>query len=198
VWLFKLEAIRIGDSDAAPLLTRIVGPTPETRQIAATKREGSVRDTSRFAFFERLLDRAAPKTSLHIGIAAKRGPYLSRQVNGVGWVYGVREHGTRALVWIERGADRENETDAIYQKLLSHRHEIEGAFGSALDWEAKESNRSRKIGVDLHDGGWADPDTWDHVIDETVEAMISLERAIGPYLPDALAAAERLSPERGS
>ncbi|MEX0664743.1 MAG: DUF4268 domain-containing protein [Acidimicrobiia bacterium] len=190
VWLFKLEAIRIGKSDPAPLLTRIVGPSEETRKIAATKREDSERDSARRAFFERLLDRAAEKTPLHIGLLPKKGPYLSRQVGGVGWVYGVREHGTRVIVWIERGAGREAETDAIFQSLVAHRAEIEADFGGALEWEAKESNRSRKIVVDLAEGGWADAEDWDQVIDSTVDTMIRLEAAVAQRLPAALESAE--------
>lgn len=190
VWLFKVEAIRIGGSDPAALLTRIVGPSEETRHISATRREESARDSARFAFFERLLERAAGRTSLHDGLTPKKGPYLSRQVEGVGWVYGVREHGTRVILWIERGADRELETRAIFEALLASRGEIEASFGEPLEWEAKESNRSRKIAFDLNTGGWDDPDMWDEIGDRTADAMARLERAVKLHLPAALAAAE--------
>ncbi len=188
IWLFKVEAVRIGDSPAAPLLTKIVGPSVEGKQIAATKREDSARDVARRAFWERLLERATLRTQLHSGLGAKSGPYLSRQQNGIGWVYGVREHGTRALCWIERGPDREAETDAVFNALSTHRHEIEAAFGGPLVWDAKEGNRSRKIGLDLEVGGWQDTELWDTAIDTTVDAMVRLEVAISPWVNEALAA----------
>jgi hypothetical protein len=197
VWLFKLEAIRIGASDPAPLFTRIVEPTEETRKIAASKREDSARESARVSFFERLLERASGKTSLHAGLTPKKGPYLSRQVSGVAWVYGVREHGTRVIVWIERGPDREAQTETIYESLLTHRQEIEDKFGGPLQWEAKESNRSRKIGLELNDGGWADGDHWDEITDATIDAMVGLEQAITPYLQEALSAAEQVAPAAG-
>ena len=98
IWLLKVEAIRIGDSAPAPLLTTIVGPSIEAKKIAATKQEDSARHGARRAFWERLLERAASISSLHTGINPKSGPYLGRQQSGTNWTYGVREHGTRATL----------------------------------------------------------------------------------------------------
>lgn len=84
--------------------------------------------------------------------------------------------------------DREAETEAVFNALMDHRHEIETAFGAPLVWDAKEGNRSRKIGLDLEEGGWQDTDLWDAAIDATVDAMVRLESAISPFLTEALAA----------
>ena len=38
-YLLKVEAVRIGDSEPAPLLTLIVGPSKEGREVGETKKE---------------------------------------------------------------------------------------------------------------------------------------------------------------
>ena len=37
--MLKIEAIKIGDSEPAPLLTKIVGPSEEARKLGKVKKE---------------------------------------------------------------------------------------------------------------------------------------------------------------
>ncbi|MCO5328249.1 MAG: hypothetical protein M9964_14540, partial [Solirubrobacterales bacterium] len=69
-YLVKLEAIRIGDSPAAPLLTLITGPSDETRELGEQKKEFAERHGIRRAFWESLLERARQRTSLHSAVSA--------------------------------------------------------------------------------------------------------------------------------
>jgi hypothetical protein len=193
-WLFKIEAIRIGDSLPAPSLTKIVGPAEDVAIIRARSPQGEVRARTRRTFFEQLLEHAAGLTKLHVGVKAGGHPWLGRRVGrGVSWVYGVRTNGTRVMLYIDRGAMHRDENDAIYQSLLTHRDEIERAFGNPLIWEAKENNRSRTLSQDLVHGGWIDPDTWPVANEATVSAMISLEGAVKPFLKEALAAGDAVA-----
>lgn len=73
-YMVKVEAIRIGTSPAAPLLTLITGPSPETRQVGAEKHERAERYDLREAFWSSLLDRARGKTALHSGVSAGKTP----------------------------------------------------------------------------------------------------------------------------
>lgn len=188
VYLFKIEAIRIGDSRAAPLLTRIVGPSEETARISATKREKSARHASRRAFFEQLLAHAKTRTKLHSGRTGTEGPHLNGPSGhtGVLLTYGVTQHGTSVMLWIDRGPDASRENEAIFQYLLERRSEIEGAFGSELEWQSKAGNRSRKLIHAMSEGGWVDEDGWDTVVETTVDAMIRLEAAVKPHLTTAV------------
>src|SRR3954454_2284588 len=63
-YLVKVEAIRIGDSPAAPLLTLITGPSVETKQVGAQKQELAERYDLRHAFWESLLPRARERSTL--------------------------------------------------------------------------------------------------------------------------------------
>ena len=68
-YLLKLEAIRIGDSEPAPLLTQIVAPSEATREVGRTKQEMAERERLRYRFFEGLLQHAKAKTQLHANIS---------------------------------------------------------------------------------------------------------------------------------
>jgi hypothetical protein len=92
-------------------------------------------------------ERAAERTSLHAGIAATAGPWIGRRVAGsYNWIYGARTDGTRAMPYLDRGAVRRGENDAIYQALLAHRAEIEESFGGPLGWE-EPLPQTHRVGV---------------------------------------------------
>ena len=57
-YLLKIEAIRIGESERAPLLTLIVGPSKEGREVGETKKEIAERYEIRRRFWTGLLDYA--------------------------------------------------------------------------------------------------------------------------------------------
>jgi predicted acyl esterase len=107
-------------------------------------------------------------------------------------------HGTSVILWIERGAGAEEESDGIFRSLLEHRQEIEDSFGAPLDWEAKESNRSRKVRFGLDGGGWSDMEQWPEAVDVTVDAMLRLDRAVSPHLPSAMKSIDRIVGPRPS
>ena len=62
-YLVKVEAVRIGQSEPAPLLTLIVGPSEEARQVGEAKKEMAEADRLRQAFWTGLLD--TPTEELH-------------------------------------------------------------------------------------------------------------------------------------
>jgi hypothetical protein len=68
----KIEAICIGNSMPAPLLTLIVGPTDETRDVGVIKRDRAERHSLRYEFFGQLLDYARTKTPLHSNMSPER------------------------------------------------------------------------------------------------------------------------------
>jgi hypothetical protein len=70
-YLVKVEAVRIGDSEPAPLLTLIVGPTAEARGVGETKKELAERHIIRQRFWTELLEKAKQTTRLHSGGVAR-------------------------------------------------------------------------------------------------------------------------------
>lgn len=75
-FLLKVEAIRIGDSPAAPLLTLITGPSAETRHVGVQKQKRAERHDSRHAFWTGLLEQARGERHPHSGVSPGTDSWL--------------------------------------------------------------------------------------------------------------------------
>jgi hypothetical protein len=183
-YLFKLEAIRIGDSSPAALLTQIVGPAHTSKQAARSKKEKGARHQSRREFFTALQEHAAGITKLHATRTPPDGPYFDSAsgVRGIIYNYGVRKDEVTTGIWIDAGIGSEQWCEDAFIELHNHKNEIEEAFGGPLVWHSKPGNRSRRVYFETDAGGWSDPDSWDKVIPLAVDAMVRFEAALSPYL----------------
>ena len=181
-YLLKVEAVRIGDSPAAPLLTRIVGPSAETKAVSQKNREFSERYDLRERWWVNLLER--PGANLHRHITPGRYSWigLSSGVRGINFNYAVRQHDSQAEVYIDRGADSDEENRHIFDQLFARRAQIEDRFGGTLKWEALEGKRACRISSGVEGGYKTDPEEWDEIQDVLVSRMNSLVDAIKPEL----------------
>jgi hypothetical protein len=87
--LLKVEAVRIGDSPPAPLLTLITGPSLESREVGATKQELKERHIIRQRFWAGLLEMAHEKTNLHANISPGKESWIGTGAGkyGLGFNY---------------------------------------------------------------------------------------------------------------
>jgi hypothetical protein len=67
-YLVKLEAVRIGGSPPAPLLTLITGPSAETDDAGRTKKDLAERHNLRYRWWAQLLEGAKTRTGSHAGV----------------------------------------------------------------------------------------------------------------------------------
>lgn len=183
-YLLKLEAIKIGESSPAPLLTLIVGPSDATKAVGKAKKEFAERYVIRRDFWTGLLDHAKTKTKLHTGISPGRYPWIGTGAGkrGLTLNYVVWEHKTGVELYIDRGKNSDEENKAIFDKLYASKDQIEKHFGDALEWERLEGKRASRIRKTINLGGWKDPEKWVDVCSVTVDAMIRLEKALKPYI----------------
>ena len=189
IYMFKIQAIQIDESPIAPLLTLIVGPSDNSKNLVSTKREKTERHTKRRAFFTTLLEYAEEHTSLHQGRAAPDGPYLSTGTghSGMHLTYGVGRNSTKIHLWIDKGKEAEEWTASIYQYFLQHKNTIEESYGGPLQWNVRRGEgRSRTIADVIEMGGWVDEDSWNKVVTETVGRMIKLDQALRPHFAKAV------------
>ena len=191
-YMFKIQAIRIGNSPPAPLMTLIVGP-PELAKEAVAFRQDAPESRQ---FLEALLEHANSRTPLHSGVSPKNDRYVSTSSGhpGVDLVYGVTREGTSVSVRIDKQEAPAEWHDALFTFLCSKKEEIEESLGESLTWEAKEANRNRKLRATLEFGGWADRDKWPKAIEMTVDRMIQLDQAVRPLLADAVREADSAAP----
>ena len=183
-YLLKLEAIRIGESDPAPLLTLIVGPSDATKAVGKAKQEFAERHDIRRDFWARLLEHAKTKTKLHAAISPGRYAWIGTGAgkSGLGLNYVVWEHETTVELYIDRGKNRDTENKTIFDTLYAKKDEVEKSFGDALEWERLDNKRASRIRKIISLGGWKDPDKWTEIHMAMVDAMIRLEKALRPYI----------------
>jgi hypothetical protein len=184
-YMVKVEAVKIGNSPAAPLLTLIVGPSEEAETVGHAKKEMAERYEERRRWWKELIERSSATTKLHSHLTPGKYSWLgtSSGVRGVNFNYIVIQDQCAAEVYIDRGKNAEEENLAIFEQLYAHKEEIERAFGGPLSWERLEERRACRIKTWVRSGGYRSPeDNWQTIQDEVINAMTRLEKAVRPFL----------------
>ena len=157
-YLIKLEAIQIEDSNPAPLLTLIVGPSEEGRAIGGQKKEMAERYDIRQHFWAKLLDYSILMTKLHANISPSQYSWIGTGagIRGLAYNYVVTQHESSVELYIDRGKDSDQENLSIFKQLESSKAEIEKQFGGPLEWQELEGRRACRIRFTVKDGGYRD------------------------------------------
>ena len=179
-YLLKLEAVRIGDSPPAPLLTLIVGSSEESQEVSETRQELTERHLLRRRFWTALLDRAKEKTQLHASISSSQYNYVQTGTGkrGLTLRYVIQQHTSDIDLYIDRGTDADHTNEEIFDRLEQSKAEIEETFGEPLEWQRLESKRACRINKRFSLGGYrADEERWPDIQDAMIDGMIQLEKA---------------------
>lgn len=107
-YLLKIEAIKIGDSPPEPLLTLVVGPSEEGRDISTTKKELAEQDDTLGRFWTALQEKARNRATLHAVVSPGRGNWLSMSagVRGLFFNYIERKNGAKVELYIDQGGEQ--------------------------------------------------------------------------------------------
>lgn len=183
-YLLKVEAVRIGESPAAPLLTLITGPSEESRQVGETKKELAERYHIRRRFWTELLSRARGKTKLFSAISPGKENWIGTGAGmyGLGFNFGVRQHDAQVELYIDRGKGAEAENERLFNQLGYSQKDIERDFGESLSFARLEGRRASRIAKRLENGGYRDEERWPEIQEAMIDAMIRLEKALKPRI----------------
>jgi hypothetical protein len=184
-YLAKIEAIRIGDSSPAPLLTLILGPSEEGREVGQTKKNIAERFAFRHRFWTQLLERAKAKTKLHAVISPGESSYVGAGagIRGLTYNYVIRQREARVELYIDRGQDAGGENKQLFDILFADKEAIEAAVGRAVLWDRLDAKRASRIAVLLGDGGYREEESkWPVIQDAMIDAMVRLEKALAPRI----------------
>ncbi len=179
-YLLKVEAVRIGGSPPAPLLTLIVGPSAETEAVSRSKREFSERHNIFQNWWAQLI--AHPEAHLHKHITPSRVQWMGTAtgVRGLALNYTVLQDDCGAELYIDRGEREENKS--LFDQLLALQQAIETTFGGPLRWERLDAKRASRISVRFPGGYRSSPEAQAAAIELQVNAMNRLHAAISPFL----------------
>jgi hypothetical protein len=182
-YMVKVEAVRIGDSPAAPLFTLIVGPSDEAKDVGTTKKNIAERYGIRKQWWSQLVERPGAKLHAHISPSEYAWIGTSSGIRGLSLNYVVFQEETGAELYIDRGKDAEQENKAIFDQLYAHKSEIEKAFGGPLTWQRLENRRASRIRYTRPGGGYrSPPEQWPPIQDDIIGAMNRLDGALKPFL----------------
>ncbi len=184
-YMVKVDAVRIADSPAAPLFTLIVGPSSETKEAGATKKEIAERYLIRKRWWTTLIERSAAVTKSHAHITPSEHGWISASagVRGVSFNYVVMQDECRVELYIDRGKDSVQENEQIFDQLYANREAIEKVFTLPLEWERLEGRRACRIQYTRAEGGYRSPEEiWPQIQDKTISDMDRLEKALRPHI----------------
>ena len=184
-YMAKIEAVKIEDSPAAPLLTLIVGPSAEAKEVGQAKHNRAERYSIRKRWWMDIIERSAKinKTHAHISPSEHGWIGVSAGIRGLNFNYVVMQDECRVELYIDRGKDTEEENKQIFDQLYAHKDAINQAFGTPLIWERLDGRRACRIQFTRSGGGYRSPDEeWPQVQDETIRDMDKLEKTLQPYL----------------
>ncbi|MFC1639846.1 DUF4268 domain-containing protein [Gemmatimonadota bacterium] len=136
-------------------------------------------------FWTGLLDRARKRTKLHANISPSRYHWVgtSSGFRGIGYNYVVTKEAAAIDLYIDRGKECKDENEAIFDRLLEHKGEIEEAYGDKLHWERLDAKRACRISERFDTGGYrASEKEWPTIQDAMIDAMIRMEESIAPHI----------------
>jgi len=180
-YLLKVEAVRIGDSPAAPMLTLIVGPS-EDNTVRSEKEVIAERYHIRQNFWKKMVSN--PKAKLHAHITPGSYSWIgtSAGIRGLNLNYTVSQDQSVAELYIDRGRNLLEENKSIFDQLYSQKDAIEAVVGKPVIWERLEGKRACRIKLNVS-GGYRSPEAdWDKIQDDLADSMNSLSQALTPHL----------------
>lgn len=185
----RLKPYRYGDH--VMLDVQQVIPLPEAAEYQVRVREKeqqarqdrAERHEERRRFWEQLLNRARQRTQLHGNISPSDDNWLSASagVPGLSWMYSVKQHAAGVSLYIDFNDAGANK--AAFRKLFEQKSQLEQQFGNPFEWAELPDKRSSFVSFTVGEGGYrSDEADWPQIQEALVDAMVRLERVLGPHL----------------
>lgn len=184
-YLIKIEGIKIGNSQPAPLLTTIVEPSEELKRVGTVKKENSERHKVRFEFWSQLLEKFKDSSTLFQNISPSQYNWIgtSSGLRGVNYTFWLKKDSLSIKLYIDRGKEADEENIYIFEQLLKHKDNIEEKLDFDIKWSRLDEYRACVVESEINSGGWqTNPENWHIVIDESIRRMISIRNSIQPLI----------------
>ena len=121
--------------------------------VDADKGESSTRRMARAAFWAQLMQHAQAVSPTHRSLTATPPGNSAVQVHEgpLAWQYATRRDETQAALYLR--CDAPADTERLFDALFAQRGRIEAAFGSELEWDRGDGQKSSRVLSVVADGG---------------------------------------------
>lgn len=183
-YLIKMEAVRIGKSEPAPLFTIVAKPEAEAKLRGEEKKKLARRHVLRKKFWQQLLNKAKRKTDMHSNISPGIYNWVGAGAgkSGLGFNYVITKKRGACELYIDRGKGFLKLNKKRFDKLHAYKKKIERIFGDKLEWERLDDRRGSRIVKRFKEAGLYDEKEWGKLQDKMIDGMIRLEKALREYL----------------
>lgn len=176
-YLVKLEAVRIGDSPPAPIMTLVVEPSEEVRtvKVEVNQTRSKAKEKHR-RFWTQLLEESNKRLDLFKGVETTDKGHIVKPFDFYSFHYEAYGGSAYVLLSLHRNKD---ENTARFEQLKQHQQEVNEAYGKELEWYIDRwGYRVReKFSFGMKCVG-----DWSKLIDTLVDQMIRLHAALQPYI----------------
>lgn len=182
-YLVKVEAIRIGDHPvAAPQFTIVQGPSAESKQIGAEKKEFAKRHQIRLDFWKEFIEGMNGTSNLCSNLSPSKDNWLGIALgwSGVSINCVVSKNYARTEVYINRGDIDENKR--VFDFLADRKNDIEGDFGGSLEWERMDDKITSRIKFEQQDLNLYNREDWAAMIEHMKHGAIKMETAFRKHV----------------
>jgi hypothetical protein len=183
-YFFTLEAIKIDNSNPAPLFTMIVGPSEESKAIGDRKKARAERQKIYHDFWKKFLNKANTKSDLYSTVSPSINSWIATGAgkSGLRFKCSINQHDAEIQLSIDKGKDLQDINIKYFNKLKANKGKIEKEFGQKLRWDELPNNRKCKISKKINIGGYKDTEKWDTVQEEMIKKINQLEKSLRSHI----------------
>ena len=181
-YLVKVEAVRIGNSNPAPLLTLFVGPSIEAKVSGKAKQEKVERHFIRKRWWGQLVSNPLAKSHNHITPSMATWIGVSSGTRGLNFNYLGNKNICGAELYIDRGEDSQDENKSIFDQLKLHQDMINNQVSFPINWQRLDNRRASRIRIDFAGGYRSTEEEWPQLQEKMIDAMNQLEAAVRPEI----------------
>jgi hypothetical protein len=184
-YLVKIEAIKIGDSEPAPLFTVVAEPTEISKNVGTEKKEYAERNHLLKEFWTELLAKVQGRTKLHANVNANvftNWIGTGSGKSGISYNYAITNDYVSCELYLDKGKDYPLLNKERFDALEKNREKIENEFGAELNWDRLDNRRASRISIKFKEFGLKDRKTWEQAQEKMIGTMIKLDKVFRPYI----------------
>lgn len=183
-YLVTIEAVRIGESEAAPLFKVVCSPSTEGKETGKKKEELATRHIKRLEFWEQLLGKSRVKMKLFSKVKPLKDNWIAAGAGktGIVYTYLINMDSAYVQLYMDKGKDSENTNKERFDFLHAEKDTIQKVFAGNLDWISEPRRRSTVVRAKVCDIGLKDEERWDEIQEAMVDTMSRFEKALKPYI----------------